>query len=832
MKNKIIATVTLLIISAGILFSQQSTSIHKLHRAEFGTNENLPSRFDHSGKGIIPLDKNKIKNISMAVFGYLPDWEYNNGAHQFMRYDLLTHVACFDFVVAPDGSVSLPSAWPWTDVINAAHQNGTKVILTAVNFDRDEIRAIITSETAKNNFFNEVKNLILTYSMDGVNIDFESLYNADKGSLIVNFMSELTSFIHSELPGKEVSFAGPAVNWGDYWDLTGLAASCDYIFIMGYSFAGKWSTVSGANSPLVGGSINITKTITEEYGEITASNPDKIILGIPYYGHHWITIGPESGSPVLVINDTLQFMGSTRFNSTKPQSFVYGNIWSTRRTPYFTWNDGQWHQVWHDDDSSLGLKYDLAQLKNLRGVGMWALGYDKGRNELWDLIDWKFGSGEMPSPEKPYHFAVLAENDSSIRLIYDYPLRATGFKIYQSFNGVDFTDSFHVSSNDVLFTGLEEDSVYYYKLKSTNQNSESDLTEVLAAIPSNNELRVLIVNGYDRTSGTNNTRDFIRKYSQPFIQNGYSFSSADNEAIFKGKIPLQNADIVYWMLGDESTSDESFNTFEQNYIKGYLDNGGKLFISGSEVGWDLGRANFSSSNDIYFYENYLKAEYKSDAPNGSPGIYYTAEGLSNSIFSGIGAFNFDDGTHGTFDVDYPDEISAINGSSNILKFSGIAGRTASAGVSFNGNFPNGSTAGKLIYITIPFETIYPLEKRTEIIAESMNFFNQLVSIEEFNNLPEDFTLYQNYPNPFNPATTIKFSIPVPGNAVIKIYNTLGELINQVNFTNISAGEHSLLWNAENSKGEKLSTGIYVYSIEFNGVDNRKFNLNRKMILLK
>jgi spore germination protein YaaH len=622
MLNKVIFLITFLFLYTGSLFSQENISVHKLHKAEFGSNEKLPSKFDISGEGIIPLDQSKVKNLSMAVFGYLPDWEYNNGAHQFMRYDLLTHVACFDFNVASNGSVSLPSAWPWTDVINAAHQNGTKVILTAVNFDRDEIRAIISNEASKNTFFNDVKNLIVTYSMDGVNIDFESLYNDDKGSLIVNFMSELTTFIHTELPGKEVSFAGPAVNWGEHWDLTGLAASCDYIFIMGYAFSGTWSTVSGANSPLVGGSTNITKTITDEYGDVVASNPEKIILGIPYYGHHWITADSSPGSI------TLDFIGSTRFNSTKPQSFVYGNIWSTRKTPWFTWNDGQWHQVWHDDDSSLGLKYDLAQLKNLRGIGMWALGYDKGREELWDLIDWKFGSGDMPSPEKPYHFAVLAENDSSIRLVYDYPLRATGFLIYQSFNGIDFIDSFYVSSNNVLFTGLEKDSVYYYKLKSVNQSSESVETEVLAGVPSNNDLKILIVNGYDRTSGTDNSKDFIRKYSEPLVQNGYSFSSASNESIFKGEIPLQNADIVFWILGDESTSDETFNTFEQNYIRGYLDNGGKLFVSGSEVGWDLGRTNFSSSNDLFFYENYLKAEYISDAPNGSVGLYYDAEGIS------------------------------------------------------------------------------------------------------------------------------------------------------------------------------------------------------------
>ena len=195
---KKIISILIFIFFAANISAQEWLSAHEQHKLEFGSEENLPSKFDPTGKDIIPLDLSKSSDLSSSVFGYLPDWEYNNGAHQFMEYDLLTHLACFDFNVAPNGSVSLPSAWPWTDVINAAHQNGTKIILTAVNFDPDDIRQIITNETSKNTFFNSVKNLITQYSMDGVNIDFESLYNTDKGTPIVNFMTELTNFIHTE----------------------------------------------------------------------------------------------------------------------------------------------------------------------------------------------------------------------------------------------------------------------------------------------------------------------------------------------------------------------------------------------------------------------------------------------------------------------------------------------------------------------------------------------------------------------------------------------------------------------------------------------------------
>ena len=44
-------------------------------------------------------------------------------------------------------------------------------------------------------------------------------------------------------------------------------------------------------------------------------------------------------------------------------------------------------QVWYDDVESLRLKYELAMDKNLRGFGIWALGYEGKQTEPWQLIE-------------------------------------------------------------------------------------------------------------------------------------------------------------------------------------------------------------------------------------------------------------------------------------------------------------------------------------------------------------------------------------------------------------------------------------------------------------
>ena len=189
----------ILLISLNSIFSQEisEVSIHKLHKNEFGSKEKRISKFSFDGKGIIPLRQNESKELSKIVFGYLPDWEYNDGASQYLRYDLLTHLAAFDFVVSNTGAVGNPSGWPWTDLINDAHANGTKVILTAVNFDEDDIRKIITDSAVTQTFFMNVKNKIETYNLDGVNIDLLNIF-------ILNYLAKKFHLLAQQLTGEVI----------------------------------------------------------------------------------------------------------------------------------------------------------------------------------------------------------------------------------------------------------------------------------------------------------------------------------------------------------------------------------------------------------------------------------------------------------------------------------------------------------------------------------------------------------------------------------------------------------------------------------------------------
>ncbi|MCU0343941.1 MAG: T9SS type A sorting domain-containing protein, partial [Ignavibacterium sp.] len=99
-------------------------------------------------------------------------------------------------------------------------------------------------------------------------------------------------------------------------------------------------------------------------------------------------------------------------------------------------------------------------------------------------------------------------------------------------------------------------------------------------------------------------------------------------------------------------------------------------------------------------------------------------------------------------------------------------------------------------------------------------------------IPIEYSLYQNYPNPFNPSTQIKFALPINSSVRITIYNLLGEVVRELVNTDMNTGVHTVQWNSEDVSGRKVSSGIYFYEINANGVDGNQFNQVRKMILMK
>ena len=103
------------------------------------------------------------------------------------------------------------------------------------------------------------------------------------------------------------------------------------------------------------------------------------------------------------------------------------------------------------------------------------------------------------------------------------------------------------------------------------------------------------------------------------------------------------------------------------------------------------------------------------------------------------------------------------------------------------------------------------------------------SIHVLNELavPVEFGLEQNYPNPFNPSTTIDVSVASDSYIMLNVYDINGRLISTLADDTFDTGYHSFVWNGLDQSGNKVSAGIYFYSLQTN-----EMTLTKKMILMK
>ena len=92
--------------------------------------------------------------------------------------------------------------------------------------------------------------------------------------------------------------------------------------------------------------------------------------------------------------------------------------------------------------------------------------------------------------------------------------------------------------------------------------------------------------------------------------------------------------------------------------------------------------------------------------------------------------------------------------------------------------------------------------------------------------PSTFYLYQNHPNPFNPITQINYQLSKNSHIKIEVYDMMGKLVKTLVNEFQSLGYRSIKWNGQNFENQKVSSGVYFYSLK-----SESFSATKKMILL-
>ncbi len=214
---------------------------------------------------------------------------------------------------------------------------------------------------------------------------------------------------------------------------------------------------------------------------------------------------------------------------------------------------------------------------------------------------------------------------------------------------------------------------------------------------------ILIVDGFERRTPANK-RDFIIEHTVVLQDLGYSYDTVTNQAVLDSLVSLSGYDLIDWILGEESSNGHTFTNQEQKILSDYVMHGGRLLVSGSEIGWDLEARAQTITDSLFLHE--LFGVHFIDDNAGTDQIYLVSNASeSESFYFGR-----------TYPVSYPDVFKILDNGTEMMRYPN--GKTASGGKKHIGG-------GKAVIIGFPLETVQPFNKRRQLFRYLLDYLEDI-----------------------------------------------------------------------------------------------------------
>lgn len=274
------------------------------------------------------------------------------------------------------------------------------------------------------------------------------------------------------------------------------------------------------------------------------------------------------------------------------------------------------------------------------------------------------------------------------------------YHVYGSDDGVLF-ERLAVTEDTRYVVPLSECTPRFVRVDAANDGGRSlDGPVVAAARAQLGAPRVLFVDGVDREVAQVSDPSVLRSYARiyaPALLEGVPGAGLDSTTDERAGAALaaRGYDLVVWALGETSTRDETFGGAEQTWVREYVEAGGRLIVSGAELGWDL--VERGSEADRAFFEETLGARYVGDDAQTTT--------LDASPLGGeLGALVFGDCSADALCVEFPDVLSPQDGGAFLATYA--SGDAAIVG----------SPSGRVAVSGVPLEWIAGADDRSALIG--------------------------------------------------------------------------------------------------------------------
>ncbi len=339
-----------------------------------------------------------------VVYGFLPYWNLDDVALQ----PELTNLAYFSLTINADGSLQTTlngggepgfnklSSDTLLDLSSTFIKRGGTVELVLSQFYASDIDAFLASDKAQQKLLDSLDSVILSYPISGINVDMEYVGTPATRTReqFTQFMIRLREHLNTRYNNIKLStdVYASAANTPNLWDIEAIAPHLDYIVIMAYDFHRRSSPQAGPVAPLFGGNKLWDSDINTHLREfVKIVPPQKLLLGVPFYGYEWQTTTRDSQSHTFPDSgSTASFKRVLELLTRKDELKVQEHWNEEALSPYLSYQeDGEIYVIYYENSRSISYKLDYVNQLNLGGIAIWALGYEGDSRELWDVISRK-----------------------------------------------------------------------------------------------------------------------------------------------------------------------------------------------------------------------------------------------------------------------------------------------------------------------------------------------------------------------------------------------------------------------------------------------------------
>ncbi len=291
---------------------------------------------------------------------------------------------------------------------------------------------------------------------------------------------------------------------------------------------------------------------------------------------------------------------------------------------------------------------------------------------------------------------------------------ATAYKVYTSPDGFAWGDGVVVNGTSYTLSGLPEGTTLFFRVTGLNAGGESFPTPVVGVrVESWGAPRVLIVDGFDRLDAAMRPVEDLGGSlglvtRMPIARmNGFDaiagvgrvlsmpFDGTTDEAVSGGAVSLSGYPVVLWLLGEEGFSEPTLDDGARARLREFLAGGGRLIVSGSNVGQDL------SQRDPGFLRDGLRAGFLADDAGAR-----TVRPASGGLLDGVGELTLDDGMLGSHRVTTPDVLAPGPDAQVLMQYpDGQAAATI-----------YGAPCPQVAVFGFPLESAWPLAARGALLS--------------------------------------------------------------------------------------------------------------------